>query len=531
MNKKAELQRLRRFTLKRLTKSPPRDWRAWLKQPVDPEVAADLRAIRAIPSGKDQLDAFRAWREEELILYDVRRAAAEDARAAEWVQAGKPPQHVPPGWSEERYQKWVARGRGAWPRPIPKADCGNRDVSWPGRRPVIEPWPPTTWARWKQIDVLEDEPPFVDPLTNQVDGEWQTVMPRRKPVNWRARERLRLLFYLRWLLGARREQTEALWGVLYCLQRKTQPVVMLHYLRRFFGAWRDLWLRDVPAASVLRHEDACPAHEEKEPCGTCAKMRAPEWRRVSKMTAGMRNAAYQNVGYRGTAVRNAPYVIDGVRYRGEGSWSKLPAPALPVTDWGTAWLGDGQWIRELGVTVPKQVDGVGRKPAVRIVRPRHWRKTVVRMIAATVAAERPDDNGGWDWTNHLASVASKGAPELPAAPASDFEASTLWELPPRQKYRTPFPAAADAVLPGPKWGSPDWATLRYGPTFLRAAVVIRLRRPDMAKEEASTTISVKKIPTELWHRAKVAAITARQEMGEWLADAIRQKLQRERNKA
>lgn len=53
----------------------------------------------------------------------------------------------------------------------------------------------------------------------------------------------------------------------------------------------------------------------------------------------------------------------------------------------------------------------------------------------------------------------------------------------------------------------------------------------MAKEEASTTISVKKIPTELWHRAKVAAITARQEMGEWLADAIRQKLQRERNKA
>src|SRR5437773_8352816 len=85
----AALQHLRRFTQKRLLKSPSRALRDWLKQPVDPEVAAELAAIMAIPVGKDRLDAFRTWKEHTLCAYDARREAAEDRRAAEWVQAGK----------------------------------------------------------------------------------------------------------------------------------------------------------------------------------------------------------------------------------------------------------------------------------------------------------------------------------------------------------------------------------------------------------------------------------------------------------
>ena len=48
----------------------------------------------------------------------------------------------------------------------------------------------------------------------------------------------------------------------------------------------------------------------------------------------------------------------------------------------------------------------------------------------------------------------------------------------------------------------------------------------MAKKEEVKTVSVKKVPVELWHRATVAALAARQDMGEWLADAIREKLER-----
>ena len=50
------------------------------------------------------------------------------------------------------------------------------------------------------------------------------------------------------------------------------------------------------------------------------------------------------------------------------------------------------------------------------------------------------------------------------------------------------------------------------------------------KVEKLTTVNVKKMRADLWHLAKLAALRARQEMGEWLAEAIWEKLDRERGK-
>jgi len=51
------------------------------------------------------------------------------------------------------------------------------------------------------------------------------------------------------------------------------------------------------------------------------------------------------------------------------------------------------------------------------------------------------------------------------------------------------------------------------------------------KAEKTTIIRVAKIPADLWARAGAAARLSGQKIYEWLADAIREKLQRERSKS
>jgi hypothetical protein len=52
----------------------------------------------------------------------------------------------------------------------------------------------------------------------------------------------------------------------------------------------------------------------------------------------------------------------------------------------------------------------------------------------------------------------------------------------------------------------------------------------MVKRKKTTIIRVAKMPANLWAEAGAAARLSGQKIYEWLADAIREKLQRERSK-